>query len=141
MASIADTTEQCDCAALQCKYNKFTEATVLLHIALLFDLLLPANFFEQMPTLTDILSNIDYEDCYKEQCEKGYLKSNGSWSFEQKYADLMNETDEDATDTVKETTEGDKLLSHICKVLNGKVWPNDVNNVKEVMIKKQLSSV
>ena len=41
----------------------------------------------------------------------------------------MDEAHKDATNTVKETTEGDKLLSHICKV-----GPNKVSNVKEVMI-------
>ena len=39
------------------------------------------------------------------------------------------------SNTVRETNEGDRLLSHICKVLNSKVWPNEVNNVKEVMLK------
>ena len=45
------------------------------------------------------------------------------------------------TNTVKETTEGDRLLSYICKVLNSKVKPNEVSNVEEVMMKKQLSFV
>ena len=33
----------------------------------------------------------------------------------------MDEVHEDATSTVKKTTEGGSLLSHICKVLNSKV--------------------
>ena len=60
--------------------------------------------------------------------------------FEERYGDLMEEVYEDATNTVKETTEGDRL-SHICKVLNSKVWPNKVRNAEAVMMKKQLSSV
>ena len=60
---------------------------------------------------------------------------------EQRYGDLVEEVCKDATNTVKETTEGDRLFSHICRVLNSKVLPNEVSNVEEVMIKKQLSSV
>ena len=56
--------------------------------------------------------------------------------FEQRYGDLLDEAHIDATNTVKETTEGDRVLSHICKV-----WPNEVEEVEEVMMKKQLSSV
>ena len=61
--------------------------------------------------------------------------------FEQRYGDLMDEVHEDATSTVKKTTEGGSLLSHICKVLNSKVWPNKFSNVEEIMMKKQLFSV
>ena len=53
----------------------------------------------------------------------------------------MDEVHEDATSTVKKTTEGGSLLSHICKVLNSKVWLNKFSNVEEVMMKKQLFSV
>ena len=53
----------------------------------------------------------------------------------------MDKAEEDVSNTVKETTEGDRLLSHICKVLNSKVWPNEVSNIEEVMMKRQLSSV
>ena len=53
----------------------------------------------------------------------------------------MDEAHKDPTNTVKETTEGDRLLSHICKVLNNKVWTNEVSNAEEVRMKKQLSSV
>ena len=48
----------------------------------------------------------------------------------------MDKSHEDATNTVKKTSEGDRLLSYICKVLDSKVWPNKVSNVKEVMMKK-----
>ena len=111
----------------------------------------PEKIFEQMPTLQDVLSNIDDQNRYQGatlknlEHEKEYLESNVSCliqdifnCFEQGYGDLM---DEDATSTVKETTEGDRLLSHICKVLNRKVWPNKISNVEEVMMKKQLSSI
>ena len=60
--------------------------------------------------------------------------------FDQRYGDLMEEAKEDATSTVKETTEGDRLLSHIFKILNSNVWPNEVRNVEEVTMKKQLCS-
>ena len=50
--------------------------------------------------------------------------------FEQRYGDLMDEVHE-----------GGSLLSHICKVLNSKVWPNKFSNVEEIMMKKQLFSV
>ena len=53
----------------------------------------------------------------------------------------MEEVCKDATNTVKETTEGDQLFSHICRVLNSKVLPIEVSSVEEVMIKKVLSSV
>ena len=145
---IADTSKQCDCATLQAKHNKLIEANVLLRSAFLSDLLLPAkalspstqkentdiitianlvrithekyiklgkiysshpeNFFEQMPTLKDVLSNID---------------------------------DQSKDMVIKETTEGDRLLSHICKVLSSKIWPNEVSNVEEVLMKEQLSSI
>ena len=47
----------------------------------------------------------------------------------------MVEAQEDATNIVKETTEGDRLLSHICRVLNNKVYQNEVSNVEEVIMK------
>ena len=57
------------------------------------------------------------------ECEKEYLERNVSCliqeitkCFEQRYSDLMNKAYEDTTNTVKETTEGDRLLSLICKV-------------------------
>ena len=53
----------------------------------------------------------------------------------------MDEAGKDATNIVKETTEGDRLLSYICKVLNSKVWSNEINNIEEALMKKQLSSV
>ena len=43
----------------------------------------------------------------------------------------MDEGHKDATYIVKETIEGDRVLSQICKVLKSKVWPNDVSNVEE----------
>ena len=52
----------------------------------------------------------------------------------------MEEGKDNAINTVKETTESDRLLTHICEVLNSKVWPNKVK-VEEIMMKKQLSSV
>ena len=51
------------------------------------------------------------------ECDKEYLESNMSCTtqyilkcFEQRYGDLMDEADKDATNTIKETTEGDKFL-------------------------------
>ena len=45
--------------------------------------------------------------------------------FEQRYGDLMDEAHKGATNTVKETNEGDSLLSHICKV-----WRSEVSSVE-----------
>ena len=102
-----------------------------------------------MPTLKDVLSNIDSQNPYQGgmlknlKHEKQYLERNVPClihdiikCFEQRYGDLLDEAHIDATNTVKETTEGDRVLSHICKV-----WPNEVEEVEEVMMKKQLSSV
>ena len=41
----------------------------------------------------------------------------------------MDEANKDATNTAKE---GDRLLSHICKVLQSKVWPNLDIGIEEV---------
>ena len=113
----------------------------------------PEKCFEQMPTLKDVLSNIDEQNRYQGatlknlEREKEYLERNVSFLiqdiikyFEQRYGNLMDEAHKDDTNTVKETTEGDRLLSQICEALNSKVWPNEVRNVEEVMMKKQLSS-
>ena len=87
-----------------------------------------------------ILKNLERE---KEHLERNVscLIQDVIKCFEQRYGDLMDEAHKDSTNTVKETTKGDRLLSHICKVLNSKVWPNEVRNVEEVRMKKQLSSV
>ena len=61
--------------------------------------------------------------------------------FEQGYRDLIDKANKDATYIVKETIEGDRVLSQMCKVLKSKVWPNDVSNVEEVTMKMQFSSV
>ena len=53
----------------------------------------------------------------------------------------MDEGHKDATYIVKETIEGDRVLSQMCKVLKSKVWPNDVSNGEEVTMKMQFSSV
>ena len=106
-----------------------------------------------MLTLKDALSNIDNQNRHQRamlknlEHKKEYLERNMLCliqdiikCFEQRYGDLVDEAHRDATNMVKETTEGDRLLSHICKVLNSKDWPNEVSNVEEVMMKKQLSS-
>ena len=51
----------------------------------------------------------------------------------------MDEGHKDATYIVKETIEGDRVLSQICKVLKSKVWPNDVSNVEEWKCSSPLS--
>ena len=61
-----------------------------------------------MPTLKDVLSNID---------------------------------DQSKDMVIKETTEGDRLLLHISKILSSKIWPNEVSNFEEVLMKEQLSSI
>ena len=96
-----------------------------------------------MPTLEDVLPNIDDQNRYQGatlknlERKKEYLQRNVSCliqdiikCFEQRYVDLLDEAQEDATN---ETTEGYK--SHICKILNSKVWPNEVSNVEKVMMK------
>ena len=92
-----------------------------------------------MPTSKDVLSNIDDHNHYggatlkNLEREKEYLERNASCliqdikCFEQRYGDLMDEAHKDATNTAKETTEGDRLLSYVC--------PNKVSNVEEVMMK------
>ena len=110
----------------------------------------PENIFEQMPILKDLLSNIgDQNRCQGatlKNLKRGmeYLERDMSSIIqyiikcsEQRNGDLMDEVDEDATNTAKETTEG---CYHICKVLNSKVQPKRVNKTEEVIM-KQLSSV
>ena len=98
---IADTTKQCDRATLQCKYNKFTEANILLRSAFLSDLLLPAK--------TSTLRNLELEKEYLERNVLCLIQDTIK-CFKQRYGDLMDEANEDATNTGKETTEGDRLL-------------------------------
>ena len=97
----------------------------------------PEKIFEQMPTLKEVLSKINDQNQYQGtklkylQREKDYLEGNVSTviqniidCFDQRYGVLIDEVDEN---TVKESVEGDKMLSDICKILNTKVWPNEVD--------------
>ena len=93
------------------------------------------------------MSNIDNQNRFNLEHKKEHILRNVSCviqdivkCFDQRYGDLMEEAKEDATNKVKETSEGDRLLSHIFKILSSNIWPIEVRNMEEVTMKKRLSS-
>ena len=110
----------------------------------------PENIFEQMPILKDFLSNIDDQNRCQgatlKNLKRGmeYLERDMSSIIqyiikcsEQRNGDLMDEVDEDATNTAKETTEG---CYHTFVKFSTAKFSQRVNKVEEVIM-KQFSSV
>ena len=82
----------------------------------------PEKILEQMPTLINVLSIIDDQSHYQGVMFKSIERK--KYSLERNlsclihdimfWAKIGDEAHKDATKTVKETTEGGSLLSHIC---------------------------
>ena len=94
----------------------------------------PKKIFEQLPTLKNLLEQVDNEDFYQGTKvrgiaqEKEYLENNVVvvtckivTCFNERYSALFCDIDNASAENIRrEKIEGDSMLPNICKVLNTK---------------------